>query len=190
MTTVQSTTSLPCDNKTHCYDADDLKDRYLAPDPDTGKETWTACREKICINRYTFPHYTERNKDPWAKTPDPNQIRLIVEEHGLSDELRREVEEELARRIRLSRPSTTPAQPKASSSSSTRATPTTQPIASSSTTQAVPASTTPKPQTPRPSQIPITRSASGSGQPTQQPIAQQQQPPPPPNPPSPPPPTT
>ncbi|PSS29819.1 hypothetical protein PHLCEN_2v2692, partial [Hermanssonia centrifuga] len=76
--------------------------------------------------------------------------------------------------------------PKASSSSST----TTQPIASSSTIRAVPTSTTPKPQAPRPTQIPIAHSASGSGTPIQQPIAQQQQPPPPPPPPSPPPPTT
>ncbi|PSR71852.1 hypothetical protein PHLCEN_2v12268 [Hermanssonia centrifuga] len=56
--------------------------------------------------------------------------------------------------------------------------------------QTRPASTTPRPQTLKPSQIPIAHSASGSGTPTQQPIAQQQQPPPPPNPPSPPPPTT
>ncbi|PSS29849.1 hypothetical protein PHLCEN_2v2642, partial [Hermanssonia centrifuga] len=172
------TTPLPCDNKTHCYNADDLTDRFKLINAE-GKETWAQCRDKICINRYTLPHYTELKKDPWAKTPDPNQIRRIVEKHGLSDKLRREVEEELARR-------TQPIHPKASSSSST----TTQPIASSSTTRPVPASTTPKPQAPRPTQIPIVRSASGSGTPTQQPIAQQQQPPPPPNPPSPPPPTT
>ncbi|PSS22612.1 hypothetical protein PHLCEN_2v3078 [Hermanssonia centrifuga] len=156
------TTSLPCNNKTHCYDTDDLRDRFKQINS-KGKETWAECRGKICINRYTFPHYTEQKQDPWAKTTDPNQIRLIVEKHGLSDELRREVEEELAHRTR-------PTQPKASSSSST----TTQPIASSSTTRAVPASTTPKPQTPRPTQIPIARSASDSGTPTQQPISQQQ----------------
>ncbi|PSS18879.1 hypothetical protein PHLCEN_2v3194 [Hermanssonia centrifuga] len=152
MTTAQSTTLLPCDNKTHCFDKEDVRDRYYNS---KRKPPWDICKELICSNHYTFPHYTSHKDNTWAKPTDPDQISRIIEYHKLSEKRRAEVEEELAQRVQSSRPSTTVAQP-----------------------------------TPRPSQIPIARSASGSGTPTQQPIAQQQQPPPPPNPPSPPPPTT
>ncbi len=99
MTTAQSTTSLPCDNKTHCFDEEDVRDRYY---DSKRKPPWDICKELICPNRYTFPHYTSHKDNTWAKPTDPDQISRVIEYHKLSEKRRTEVEEELAQRVQSS----------------------------------------------------------------------------------------